>query len=390
MDKPATASSSTTTTSTASTSSIPANKYDDYVIEGLSLYEMYREARHPVDSTTTLPIRILNKDLSCPICLNIIHNTQTVMECLHRFCSGCMTKSLRLGKKECPTCRIPCSSRRNLRPDPNFDALIRVLYPNLEQYEQQEESFIQQINNEYAIRSASVEEGMKRQQLASKRHRERNTDYVKEKRKDKEKEKDKNEKEIKKEPKPKKPKTETSSVNSPPPSSTSAPTSTTSTTILTPPPVKPRQPVPPPQDDVSIAIAPYPGETTLTFLPRPFLRIPAAACVKHVTKFLALKFPTIDPTTLKVVLGTGVSDSVKFAKQEVGEGLTVELEDLDIIKKENKALSEDTSLPTLRAAWKRRDEILLLYYLLPKEAVAEAEQQPSNSSDPKISIMTVQ
>ncbi len=51
-----------------------------------------------------------------------------------------------MGKKECPTCRIPCSSRRNLRPDPNFDALIKVLYPDLEKYEQQEETRVQQVD----------------------------------------------------------------------------------------------------------------------------------------------------------------------------------------------------------------------------------------------------
>lgn len=66
----------------------------------------------------------LNDDLSCPICLRVIRKAVTTIECLHRFCTECIEKSLRLGQKECPTCRERCPSRRFLRPDPNFDALI--------------------------------------------------------------------------------------------------------------------------------------------------------------------------------------------------------------------------------------------------------------------------
>lgn len=66
----------------------------------------------------------INDDLSCPICLGVIRKAVTTIECLHRFCTECIEKSLRLGQKECPTCRERCPSRRFLRPDPNFDALI--------------------------------------------------------------------------------------------------------------------------------------------------------------------------------------------------------------------------------------------------------------------------
>jgi hypothetical protein len=70
----------------------------------------------------------------------------TVMECLHRFCDDCISKSLRLGKKECPTCRVKCSSRRSLRPDVNLDALIARIYPDLDSYEADEDSYIEQVN----------------------------------------------------------------------------------------------------------------------------------------------------------------------------------------------------------------------------------------------------
>jgi E3 ubiquitin-protein ligase RNF1/2 len=60
------------------------------------------------------------------------------MECLHRFCRACIDKSMRLGNNECPACRAHCASRRSLRDDPNFDNLVAALYPNLDQYEEEE------------------------------------------------------------------------------------------------------------------------------------------------------------------------------------------------------------------------------------------------------------
>jgi len=109
----------------------------DASMYGLTLYEFNREARKPVadDTQTSIQIRNLNIELTCPVCLGILHNTMTVMDCLHRFCSGCISKSLRWGKKECPTCRAKCASMRSLRPDPNFDGIIYQIYPNLDEYE---------------------------------------------------------------------------------------------------------------------------------------------------------------------------------------------------------------------------------------------------------------
>jgi hypothetical protein len=38
---------------------------------------------------------------------------------------------------ECPACRTHCKSRRSLRDDPNFDALILALYPDIDKYEEE-------------------------------------------------------------------------------------------------------------------------------------------------------------------------------------------------------------------------------------------------------------
>lgn len=42
-----------------------------------------------------------------------------------------------LRNNECPACRTHCASRRSLRDDPNYDALIATLYPDIEKYEEE-------------------------------------------------------------------------------------------------------------------------------------------------------------------------------------------------------------------------------------------------------------
>ncbi|GJP49079.1 hypothetical protein CLOM_g8341 [Closterium sp. NIES-68] len=79
----------------------------------------------------------IRKELQCPICLGIIRRTRTVMECLHRFCGDCIDKAIRLGNNECPSCRAHCASRRSLRADPRFDALVAAVFPNRDRIEKE-------------------------------------------------------------------------------------------------------------------------------------------------------------------------------------------------------------------------------------------------------------
>lgn len=91
-----------------------------------------------------LQIEVLNTELRCPICLNILRDP-VATECMHRFCAGCIEKCLRVGKKECPTCRKPVATRRNLRNDTNFQDLITKLYPDLEDFEEEEDRLISNV-----------------------------------------------------------------------------------------------------------------------------------------------------------------------------------------------------------------------------------------------------
>jgi len=93
---------------------------------GAQLLKPKQQAITSPSHFTTLPLEI-EADLSCPICLRLLVKP-CVTECLHRFCHECIQTSLRVGKKECPTCRHPVATRRALRADKSFEGMIAVLY----------------------------------------------------------------------------------------------------------------------------------------------------------------------------------------------------------------------------------------------------------------------
>ncbi|KAL9266779.1 putative E3 ubiquitin-protein ligase RING1a [Drosera capensis] len=115
----------------------------------------------------------IRKEVQCPICLGIIKKTRTVMECLHRFCRECIDKSMRLGNNECPACRTHCASRRSLRDDPNYDALIAALYPDIDQYEEEELAIHEEEKARNRQIQASIAQTFKRQSEALSKKRRR-------------------------------------------------------------------------------------------------------------------------------------------------------------------------------------------------------------------------
>ena len=123
---------------------------------GLSEYEIRRRPLDVVedDREVERSVRELNANLTCPICLGVLRRTMTVRSCLHRFCAACIDRSLRQGLKECPTCRAHCSSRRALHPDAGYDAMIALLYPDLDEFERLQADLVARINR--SVSSASL------------------------------------------------------------------------------------------------------------------------------------------------------------------------------------------------------------------------------------------
>uniref|UniRef100_A0A7S3Z9M5 RING-type E3 ubiquitin transferase n=1 Tax=Lotharella globosa TaxID=91324 RepID=A0A7S3Z9M5_9EUKA len=117
------------------------------------------------DSEITLRVRTLNADFTCPICLGIMRDTMTVMECLHRFCRECIEMSIRMGRKQCPSCRVKVPTKRSLRRDIAFDSLIQQIYPDIDEVVEAQESEIKKLlqGHNHSAFALSVKEGTKRQ-----------------------------------------------------------------------------------------------------------------------------------------------------------------------------------------------------------------------------------
>ena len=117
----------------------------------LNIYELNRMPHEIIYDETEIAVspKVLQNELMCPICLDILKNTMTTKECLHRFCHDCIITALRAGNKECPTCRKKLVSKRSLRPDPNFDGIISKIYPNREEYDALHEKVLEKLNKKH-------------------------------------------------------------------------------------------------------------------------------------------------------------------------------------------------------------------------------------------------
>eukprot|EP01101_Sappina_pedata_P013675 TRINITY_DN992_c0_g1_i1.p1 TRINITY_DN992_c0_g1~~TRINITY_DN992_c0_g1_i1.p1 ORF type:complete len:756 (+),score=245.17 TRINITY_DN992_c0_g1_i1:52-2268(+) len=72
-----------------------------------------------------VPFDSLLSEFTCPVCLGLFEKTMLVVNCFHRFCSECISRSLRVGKRECPSCRSKCTSHRSLRADLRTDFYVK-------------------------------------------------------------------------------------------------------------------------------------------------------------------------------------------------------------------------------------------------------------------------
>jgi len=139
----------------------PISDYEEPIeFTNLTLYDTHRlplEVDHDASKRIILPLQDLTSEFQCPICLGYMKKTSIVMECLHRFCYDCIQKSLRVGRKECPSCRIHIPSRRSLRADPAFDLLIENIYGDINSFEEQEEKNIETLNKQTNMNNAQTE-----------------------------------------------------------------------------------------------------------------------------------------------------------------------------------------------------------------------------------------
>ncbi|KAI3385056.1 hypothetical protein SNEBB_005704 [Seison nebaliae] len=130
----------------------------------LTPYEQQRQCHEilvDAPNITVQPNKLFS-ELTCPICLDILQNTMTTKECLHRFCYDCIITALRAGNKECPTCRKKLVSKRSLRSDPNFNGLIEVLFPNRNEYEKVQTQMLEKYSKTNERRSSRLKRNLRK------------------------------------------------------------------------------------------------------------------------------------------------------------------------------------------------------------------------------------
>ena len=67
----------------------------------LSVYEVQRKPQKlpPKDAPEVkISPSVIQNELMCPICLDMLKTTMTTKECLHRFCQDCIVTALRSDK----------------------------------------------------------------------------------------------------------------------------------------------------------------------------------------------------------------------------------------------------------------------------------------------------
>jgi len=137
----------------------PISKWEEPIeVPGLTLWDVHcapRQVNEDPNARIRVSVKQLSSEFHCPVCLGYFNKPVTVMECLHRFCSECIEKCLRIGKKECPSCRIHIPSRRSLRNDSNFEDLMRSIYGDIDRLESHEAREIATLNKAQNMNNAA-------------------------------------------------------------------------------------------------------------------------------------------------------------------------------------------------------------------------------------------
>jgi len=68
----------------------------------------------------------LLQTLRCAVCLEVLERA-VAAPCMHRFCQECVEKWLRVGRHDCPECKLHVQTRRAFKRDTRMDVLIQSL-----------------------------------------------------------------------------------------------------------------------------------------------------------------------------------------------------------------------------------------------------------------------
>ena len=98
----------------------------------LTLYDVHRKPRSVQSGRCQTSVQQVLQSFRCVICWSTMKNPKAVRECMHRFCEECISTALRMGRHECPYCRVFVPSKRNLAVDESAEILMaNLLGPQL-------------------------------------------------------------------------------------------------------------------------------------------------------------------------------------------------------------------------------------------------------------------
>jgi hypothetical protein len=251
---------------------------------GIDSSSMYTPYRKPLENTyfdasgsiqqnyIDIDIDDLEEELRCPVCLGQIEKTWTVMSCLHRFCSECLHRALRmdLGAKksfhECPSCRSKIASRRSSNPDTTYDLLITTLTTPMHSHLITDTASVEDSQTVYDSQNSN---SFNRSDIIKYREiHQKNINLFRLKQKDIRK---RNREELVRLMNEKKPRTLAVSDG---------------------------------EEIISFSLVPWPSQqwpaiSTTKCLPRPYLRVPGAIKISDIKAYLRMKSPWIAPSQLQ-------------------------------------------------------------------------------------------
>lgn len=71
--------------------------------------------------------KCLLDELKCSLCQDTVVEPVCINVCLHRFCKTCLAQSLKYGWLNCPNCRQPFFSKRNIISDYFCQNILNIL-----------------------------------------------------------------------------------------------------------------------------------------------------------------------------------------------------------------------------------------------------------------------
>jgi len=97
-------------------------------------------------------------DTRCAVCWGTMRKVKCT-PCAHRFCGACVEGAFRKSGRECPVCRAHIPTRRHLRDDPDFDAVVTALYAGAGDYDAREDAYSAEVWLQRDMDGSDDEEG---------------------------------------------------------------------------------------------------------------------------------------------------------------------------------------------------------------------------------------